>query len=358
MVTNLPAEAKAKWLKYMEARTTEEKIRALEEFLSAVPKHKGTENLVYWAKRRLAELREEAELERRKSKSSGRGLQILIEKEGAGQALMVGDYELRKRLMVELAGVTDEPETLPVPGMTYYEDVGIQVINPPSYSLQSRAWQTRIIAFARNADAVLFAVKNKEEFLDLLKFFESNNVFFVKPKGRVLIERNRYGSGLRIVVMGKMLGFDEKRLKSFLESYGIKAGIVKIYGEVTLDDVERALFESASYKNAVVVSEEAFEWNGKKSIDPSDVDNIKRALFEALEVIRVYTKEPGEEPSKEPLVVKKGTTVIEVARRLHKELAENFKYAKVWGTSVNYPGERVGGDHVLNDRDVVEIHVK
>jgi Predicted GTPase len=52
----------------MEAKTPEEKIRAIQDFLSSVPKHKGTENLVYWAKRRLAELREEAEKQRKKSK--------------------------------------------------------------------------------------------------------------------------------------------------------------------------------------------------------------------------------------------------------------------------------------------------
>ena len=358
MVTNLPAEAKAKWLKYMEARTTEEKIRALEEFLSAVPKHKGTENLVYWAKRRLAELREEAELERRKTKSSGKGLQYLIEKEGAGQVLLVGDYELRKYLMEKLTGVTTEPEVLPVPGIAYYEDVRIQLINPPPYSLESRVWQNRLIAYSRNADAVLFAVKGEKEFLELVNFFESNNVYFVKPRGRVVIERNRYGSGLRIVVMGKMIDFDEKTLRSFLESYGVKAGTVKLYGEVTLDDVERALFESASYRNAVIVSREPFEYKGKRSLNPDELDLIRKALFEALEVIRVYTKEPGEEHSKEPLVVKKGSTVLDVARKLHKELAENFKYARVWGTSVNYPGERVGADHVLEDKDIVEIRVK
>jgi len=138
LVTNLPAEAKAKWLKYMEAKTTEEKIKALEEFLSAVPKHKGTENLVYWAKRRLAELKEEAELQKRKSRASGRGPQFIIEKEGAGQVLLVGDYELRRELMVKLTGVTQEPETAPVPGMTYYEDVPIQLVNPPPFSLESR----------------------------------------------------------------------------------------------------------------------------------------------------------------------------------------------------------------------------
>lgn len=57
VVTNLPAEAKAKFAKYMDAKTPEEKLRALEEFLSSVPKHKGTENLVRWARRRMAELR-------------------------------------------------------------------------------------------------------------------------------------------------------------------------------------------------------------------------------------------------------------------------------------------------------------
>ncbi|MEM1643567.1 MAG: GTP-binding protein, partial [Desulfurococcaceae archaeon] len=70
MVTNLPAEARAKWLKVMEARSIEEKIEALEEFLSSVPKHKGTENLREWATKRLAELREEVEF--RKKKKVGR----------------------------------------------------------------------------------------------------------------------------------------------------------------------------------------------------------------------------------------------------------------------------------------------
>ncbi|MGC9105811.1 MAG: TGS domain-containing protein [Thermoprotei archaeon] len=358
MVTNLPAEAKAKWLKYMEARTTEEKIKALEEFLSAVPKHKGTENLVYWAKRRLAELREEAELERRKSRSSGKGIQFLVEKEGAGQVLLVGDYGLRKELMTKLTNVTQEPEFLPVPGMTYYEDAPIQLVNPPPFSLESRAWQTRLIALARNADAVLFAVNNEQEFHKLIEFFEGNNVLFRKPKGKVVIERNRYGKTLNLVVMGKLIDTDERGLREFLISYGIRSGTVKIYGEVTLDDVEKAVFESVVYKNPVLVSVEPFEYNGIKSIDPRDLNAIKEACFRALEVIRVYTKEPGEKPSPEPLFVKRGSTVLDVAKKLHKDLAENFKYARVWGKSVNYPGEKVGQDHVLEDKDVVEIHVK
>ncbi|MEM2005636.1 MAG: GTP-binding protein, partial [Zestosphaera sp.] len=88
MPTNLPAEAKAKWVKYLEARTTEEKIEALEEFLSAVPKHKGTENLVAWSRRKLSELRKE--LEERRVRRGGGGPTFFIEKEGAAQVVVLG----------------------------------------------------------------------------------------------------------------------------------------------------------------------------------------------------------------------------------------------------------------------------
>ena len=122
MPANLPAEARAKWVKVMEARSIEEKIRALEEFLSAVPKHKGTENLRLWARKRLAELREQ--LEERKRKKTGRGPRFFIEKEGAAQAIVVGPPNTGKSSIVALltgakTRVADYPfSTLePVPGM-------------------------------------------------------------------------------------------------------------------------------------------------------------------------------------------------------------------------------------------------
>jgi ribosome-interacting GTPase 1 len=73
-------------------------------------------------------------------------------------------------------------------------------------------------------------------------------------------------------------------------------------------------------------------------------------------LIRVYTKSPNKEPDPNPLVVKRGTTVIEVAEMVHVRLAKGFKYAKIWGRSVKYPGQRVGAEHILEDGDVVEIH--
>lgn len=361
MVTNLPAEAKAKWLKYMDAKTTEEKIKALQEFLSAIPKHKGTENLVYWAKRRLAELKEEAQLERKKSSSLGKGLQFFIEKEGAGQVVLVGNNELRNKLMKILTNVKSDPKELPVPGMMQYQDVKIQLVNPPPLIFEARALVGKILGLIKNADSLLIVVKNKEEFNSIREFLENNGVYLKKPKGKVIIDRTRYGnSGIRVVVLGKLIDTSEVEVKKYLESFGIKSALVKIFGEVTLDDIEKEVFETAFYKQAVVATQELFQVNEDAVVivNLTDLEKIREAVFKSLDVIRVYTKEPGEKPTLDPLTVKRGTTVIEVARKLHNDLAENFKYARVWGRSVKFQGQKVGADYILEDGDIIEIHSK
>ncbi|MEM1626665.1 MAG: TGS domain-containing protein [Sulfolobaceae archaeon] len=354
MVTNLPAEARAKWLKVMDAKTPEEKLKALQEFLSAVPKHKGTENLVYWAKRRMAELREELETSKRKSGSS---ISYYIEKEGAGQVLLLGDVEMKNELMRKLTNVKSDPKEYPVPGMMEYEDVKIQLVNPPI--LIGGKLNSRILGLARNADVILFVVKDRNEYEDIRKYLEDNGILIGKPKGKVIIERSRYGiAGIRIVNIGKLINTSENEIRKYIESFGIKSCMIKIIGEVTLDDVEKALFESVTYKQGLIVTRNLFEAEKIQVLRFDDLENIKKTIFDLLEIIRVYTKEPLEEPSKDPLILKKGSTVLDVARKLHSELAEKLKYARVWGKSVKFQGQRVGPDHVLEDGDIVELHVK
>ncbi|BFI75087.1 TGS domain-containing protein [Sulfurisphaera ohwakuensis] len=359
MVTNLPAEAKAKWLKYMDAKTTEEKIKALQEFLSAVPKHKGTENLVYWAKRRLAELKEEAQLEKKKSSSLGKGLQFFIEKEGAGQVVLLGNNELRNKLMRILTNVKNDPKELPIPGMMEYQDIKIQLVNPPPLIFEAKALVGKVLGLVKNADSLLIVVKDREEFFNIRDFLENNGIYLKKPKGKVIIDRSRYGnSGIRIVLLGKLIGTNESEVKNYLESFGIKNALVKILGEVTLDDIEKEVFETAFYKQAIIATQEPFSLPDIVVVSLFDINKLKEAIFRSLDIIRVYTKEPGEKPTSEPLTLKRGSTVIDVARKLHNDLAENFKYARVWGKSVKFQGQKVGADYVLEDGDIVEIHVK
>lgn len=384
MVTNLPAEAKAKWIKVMEARTVEEKIQALEEFLSSVPKHKGTEKLRLWATRRLAELREE--LEEKKRKKSGRSVSFFVEKEGAAQIAVVGLPNSGKSLLVhKLTGaktvVSEHPfSTLtPVPGMLKYQDVLFQLIDLPPLQRGS-ALYSRVIGIVRNADGLMIVLNAENnilnEFFEIKSILEDAGIVVKEPRGRVVLESYRTGkSGIRVTMMGKLLDCTLEDVKKLLESYRIYNAHVKIYGEVTLDNIEQAIFENILYKPAIVFvnkvdirdpAEEVEQLSNQVPIEilkgsaarGDGLENVGKALFAALKIIRIYTKSPNGPVSDKPLILKEGATVEDVAESIHRDFVEKFRFARVWGSSAKYPGERVGLGHVLKDGDIVEIHIK
>ncbi len=388
MPANLPAEARAKWVKVMEARTPEEKIRALEEFLSSVPKHKGTENLRLWARRRLAELRAEVEMRRRKR--VGRGASIFVEKEGAGQVVLIGLPNTGKSLLVKrLTGarttVADYPMSTqkPVPGMLRYEDILFQLVDTPPLMPGGAQWNSRVVGLARNADALLIVLDaTRDPVRDyewIRRYLAEEGVLLQKPRGRVVIEKQRMGkAGIRVTVMGRLVGASPDDVRKLLESYRIYNAHVRIYGEVTLDDVEQSIFSLVTYKPSIILLNKIDvepRWREKLEslrtrVSPDTpilpvsartgegLDVLGKTIFDTLEVIRIYTKEPNGPVAEKPLILRRGATVLDVARAIHKSFVENFRYAKIWGPSAKYPGERVGLDHQLKDKDTVEIHTK
>lgn len=385
MPTNLPAEAKAKWIKVMEARSVEEKIRALEEFLSAVPKHKGTERLREWATKRLAQLREELEEEKRRKKSTGKP-SFFLEKEGAAQVVVVGPVNSGKSTLVHvLTGAKTEisiyPYTTqsPVPGVMRYQDVCFQLVDTPPLE-PGTLLARRTVALTRNADGVLLvldATRSIREDLDrIVSYLRSEGILLVKPRGRVVIDVSRTGkTSIRVTLMGKLLDSTIDDVRKLLESYRIYNAHVKLYGEVTLDDIEQSLFEAVVYKPVVVFinktdlrepSREEVEYVEStlpgapvilgSTVTRRGLDEIAPSIYRVLEIIRVYTKPPGGRVAEKPLVLRRGATVRDVAESIHSDLVKNFLYARVWGPSAKYSGERVGLEHVVEDGDVVEIH--
>lgn len=390
MVTNLPAEARAKWLKYLDARTTEEKIKALEEFLSAVPKHKGTENLVAWARKKLSELREELEESR---KRRGGGPSFFVEKHGVAQVVLLGctlsgKSSIFNALTNAKSKVTGIPYTtmFPVPGMMVYEDVQIQLVDTPPFAPEGVkvSWRGKLLGLARNADALLLVLDvtrdPEEQLRSMVKDLEGLGILLRKPRGRVQIERSKAYSGIRLVKMGKIVDGTEDDVRKLLESYRIYNALVKIYGEVSLDDVEKSLFEAVVYKPSVallnkidLISQEELDklTNIIREQFPDiplipvsattrqGLELVPKAVFNSLDLIRVYTKEPNSrEPSKEPLVIPKGSTVEDALKVIREEFIKYFKYARIWGPSAKYPGEKVGLDHVLADGDIIEIRTQ
>ncbi|MET1129109.1 MAG: TGS domain-containing protein [Thermoproteota archaeon] len=389
MPANLPPEAQAKLARYSEAKTLREKIQALEEFLSVAPKHKGAENLLLWAKRRLAELKEE--LEREKKKKRGGGPKIFIEKEGAAQVAVIGPPNSGKSSIVSVltgARTTVAPypfsTQLPVPGMLRYKDIYFQLIDTPPLSREAQQYVSRVAGIVRNADAVFLVISLESDpvsaYEDVKDMLAEHGINIEKPRGTVRVERGGE-HGIEVLGPGKIVDGTLHDVAKLLASYRIYRARVYIEGEVTLDDVEMALFRETTYKPTIVLANKADlegaaanyrklynhiasrknrgVWLVPISVKTGlNLNKLGELLFKKLDIIRVYTKKPNSEPSKVPVVLRRGSTVRDLAEKIHSDLLEYFTYARVWGPSAKYPGERVGLDHELEDGDIVEIHSK
>ncbi|MEM2535177.1 MAG: GTPase, partial [Candidatus Nezhaarchaeales archaeon] len=216
MPANLPAEAKAKWLKVLDAKDPYEKLRALQEFLSSVPRHKGTEKLRAQVRAKIAAIRRE--IEERKSKKAGGGLRIFPEKEGDAQVVLVsvtgaGRSSLLRRLTNARPEIASRPftTTKPIPGMYVSEGVMYQLIEAPPLvkgSAEGEAWGSILMTLIRNADGILVLLDASRSILDqyvlITEELEKAGITLKKPKSKISIERSTIG-GVQVMVNGKLI---------------------------------------------------------------------------------------------------------------------------------------------------------
>ncbi len=87
-------------------------------------------------------------------------------------------------------------------------------------------------------------------------------------------------------------------------------------------------------------------------------NNPKKLIWQSLNIIKVYTKEPGKKPSFPPIPLKKGAIIKDMASKIHKDFIKKFNYARIWGSSAKFPGQTCGINHKLKDNDIVELHLK
>jgi ribosome-interacting GTPase 1 len=91
-----------------------------------------------------------------------------------------------------------------------------------------------------------------------------------------------------------------------------------------------------------------------------NTDALKDLIFDKLNLIRIYCKQVGKKADMDvPLIMKKGSTLKDMCEKLHKDFVQKFKYAKIWGTSVKFNAQPIQKlTHVIQDKDVVELHIK
>jgi len=313
MPANLSPEYLAAEQQYKQARTNAEKLEALELMLSTIPKHKGTEKLQADIKRRISQVRKESQ-----RKGAAHAVPFyLIPKEGAGQVALLGPPNSGKSQLVcalthACPEVADYPFTtrLPTPGMMNYLNVQIQLVDLPPLSREfMEPWLPQVI---RNATAsVLVVDASAPEVLEEIDFIE-----------QTLAERN--------LAPPKLLVANKSDLAGAPENF---AALEELYR-----DRYRCLALSAG--------------------TGANLDGFARAIFEMLGIVRVYTKAPGKRADlTSPFILRRGQTVLDAARQVHKDFAENLKFARLFHPSGEGDGVMVERTRLVEDEDILEFHI-
>lgn len=327
MPANLPPQFYELEREYREKKTIQEKIEILKKMFAIMPKHKGTDKLQAEIKAKISKLKEELEYQK---KNKGKRSSFYIEKEGAGQVTLVGPPNTGKSSLFFLLSsvpseIADYPFTTktPVVGMVLFEDIKIQFIDLPPIDEDS---DYTIFDIIRNSDLILivlsFDLSLQEEFNKLIKILEDKGI-------------NLLGEGTS---------------EDYLFGPLNKRGLIYINKSDLLNESEiQEILNNFKTNLPIFCGSTEFGF---------DINNLTKKIFDGLNIIRVYTKEPGKPPDMhDPLILKKGATVFDAAYKLHKEIAKNLKYARLWGSS-RFEGQRVNRDYILQDKDIVEFHTK
>ncbi len=314
--------------RFKAAKTVEEKVAALEEMLAIIPKHKGTEHLQGDLKRRLAKLRAEAEQTRRRRG----GFSVSVDREGAGQVVLVGPTNagksaLVKRLTHAQPEVAEYPFTTrrPSAGMMTYVNVQIQLVDLPAVSEEyMEPWVPSLV---RPANLVLLvadlgSARALEDLEEVIGILERSRIALVSPADSTASE----------------VGWARK-------------ATLLLANKTDLPGVEAALevLQSLYHGRFPICSISAQTGAG--------LETLRRQIYDSLNIVRVYSKPPGEEPSMQsPVVLPWGSTIMEMAEAIHKDFARQLKYARVWG-STKFDGQRVQRDYVVQEGDIIELHI-
>ena len=341
MPANLSPEYKAAEAAFRKARDPRERLERLREMLRTIPKHKGTDHLQADIKTRIKELSEELEGPR-KGGAARSGPPLVIRPEGAAQIALIGPpnsgkSSLHARLTGSNAHIAPYPFTTqyPEPGMMPHEDIHLELVDLPAVSPEHPVpW---IAGTLQTADACLLVI-------DL---GEPSCVEQVQAVHTVLREKRVTLTDCWDPVGASSATAEERDEDPFtlrLPALMLANKVDRIANIETELEAFREL--TGFHYPALAVSATTGRGLGE----------IGAWLFPHLGIVRVYTKAPGHPADRgRPFTLRRGQTVEDIARLVHKDIARSLRYARVWGKS-GFDGQHVGRDHRVADGDVVELH--
>jgi len=316
---------------YKKATSPEDKLACLKKMWTLLPKHKASEKMQADLKTKMSELREEIEHAKKNPKKVGVP-SYKIPKQGAGQIVIVGAPNTGKsRLLTRLTRATPEvavyPFTTrePYAGMMDWEDVKVQLIDTPP--ITADVMEGFLSSMVRTADAAAL----------MIDLGDDDSPFAAETVLQRLAE-------VKTVLVGQVPAEQEDLTIQYVKTIML-ANKIDLPGAEERLEIIREMFGPR------------FPIHPLTAEHGAGLEDVRKALYDFLGVIRVYTKQPGKPPDmSSPFTCPIGSTLVDLAECVHRDFAENLKSARIWGSGV-FDGQTIKRDHVLHDKDVVELHV-
>ncbi len=360
----------------------EDKIKEIEEEIRNTPYNKATEQHIGRLKAKLAKLKEE---KISKSKKSGGGKGYDIEKSGDATVILGGFPSVGKSTILNSLTNADsevadyEFTTLKViPGTLKYKGANIQILDVPgiiSGAAEGRGRGREVISVLRNADLLVIIMDpfDIDQYEKVKEELHKSGIRLNQSPPKVEI-RKRGSGGLDINSTVK-LDIGESEMKSILNENGIINAEVLIRENLNSERFIDAVMGNRRYVPGFVIvnkvdlldnvqlRELKNEVNEKIEEDAlyvsarfDELDSIKEKIFSELNFIRIYLKPRGKQPDMdEPMILRDGATIEDLCRKIHRDMVDSFRHARVWGKSAKHPGQKLGKEHELEDGDIVTV---
>ena len=359
------------------------KVKELEEEISTTKYNKRTQHHIGLAKAKLARIKEEYQ---KKASSKGKGEGFSVRRTGDATAIIVGFPSVGKSTLLNAITNANSPvgvyafTTLTcIPGLLEYNHSKIQVLDVPGIvegAATGRGRGKEVLACAQSADFVIILIDVFDpEHLDVVKneIYETGLRINQKPPQVKITKKIRGGIDIGLTV--KLTKINEETIKGILKEFRLDNSSIVIREDINDDQLIDAIEGNRKYIPAITVLNkidmvDADELERIKLIVKPDIcisaekkiktEELKELIFKKLEFIRIFCKEVGKKADMGvPLIMRKGNTLKDVCVKLHKDFVSKFRFARVWGKSARFAGMPVRRlEHVLQDNDIVEIHLR
>ncbi len=361
----------------------QDRIAEYEAEITNTKYNKKTQHSIGILKAKIAQLKEKAETRQASQKA---GLGFGVRKSGDATVVILGFPSVGKSTLLNditnaksLVGAYDFTTLDVIPGLLEVNHAKIQILDIPGIvygAAEGKGRGREVLSMVRAADLlmILVDVLKPKQYEFIVNELYNAKIRINQKAPDVKIARSAIG-GIRIGATVKLTKLNKDTIKAMLLEMRVSNGDVVLREDVDADQLIDAIEGNRTYMSAIAVvnkidtaSEEqarACQQRIKPDImvsaqNKTNTEQLKQLIFERLNFVRIYLKQPGKEPDmKEPLIMRKPATIEKLCERLHREFINKFRFARVWGKSSRFPGQRLLRlDHQLEDKDIVEIHLR